>query len=169
MIRLHWGQANVHSGKCLFGLLSVRLLSGWANVYSPWVPVWSGYCPVGLLSSQVTVRSGYCLLGKCPSSYCLLGMCPRGSVHWVSVRLGYCLDIYGIYHWMVLLSSYRTAWVGFELTTTEFHSDTLTNWAIRPWVKLAPRVNFVQLLKFSRLLSVRFHFGYCLCQLPCLF
>ena len=57
-----------------------------------------GYCLVqlmstvhGLLSGQVTVRLGYFLLGKRPSSYCLLGMCPRGSVHWATVRLGYCL------------------------------------------------------------------------------
>ena len=31
------------------------------------------------------------------------------------------------------------AWVGFEPTTTEFRSEALTDWAIRPWVKLALR------------------------------
>ena len=46
-------------------------------------------------------------------------------------------------------SSYRNlAWVGFEPTTTEFCLDALTNRAIRPWVRLALRVNFVQLLQF---------------------
>ena len=46
-------------------------------------------------------------------------------------------------------NSYRKlAWMGFEPMTTEFRSDTLTNWAIRPWVQLALRANFVQLLQF---------------------
>ena len=51
-------------------------------------------------------------------------------------------------------------WVGFEPTNTEFRSDAQTDWAIRPWVQLALRANFVQLLQFHRLLSVTFHFGY---------
>ena len=56
-------------------------------------------------------------------------------------------DTYGIYHWKILSSSYRRlAWAGFEPTTTEFHSDALTNWAIRPWVHFALRANFVQLI-----------------------
>ena len=131
-------RATVRLGYCL-----VQLMSTVHGLLSGQVTVQLGYCPVGLLSSRVTVQSGYCLLGKCPSSYCLLGMCPRGSVHWASVRLGYCPDIYGIYHWMILLSSYRMAWVGFEPTTIEFHSDTLTNCAIRQWVQLALRTNFV--------------------------
>ena len=51
------------------------------------------------------------------------------------------------------------AWVGSEPMTTEFRSDTLTDWAIRPWPQLALRANFVQLLQFylfvqcSRLIS----------------
>ena len=58
-------------------------------------------------------------------------------------------DTYGIHHWRILRSSYRKlAWVGFEPTTTEFRSDALTDWAIRPWVQLALRANFVQLLQF---------------------
>ena len=50
--------------------------------------------------------------------------------------------------------------MGFEPTTTEFRSDALTDWAIRPWVQLALRDNFVQLLQFhlfaqcSRFISV---------------
>ena len=39
--------------------------------------------------------------------------------------------------WKVIWSSYRElAWVGFEPTSTEFHSDALTDWAIRPWSQL---------------------------------
>ena len=70
-------------------------------------------------------------------------------------------DTYGIHHWRILWSSYRKlAWVGFEPTTTEFRSDALTDWAIRPWVQLTLRANFVQLLQFhlfvqySRFISV---------------
>ena len=85
-----------------------------------------------------------------------------------------------IYIWYIwysplrnLWNSYRKlAWVGFEPMTTGFCSDALTaltDWAIRPWVHLAIRSNFVQLLQFHRLFSVRSHFGYCLRQLPGLF
>ena len=57
--------------------------------------------------------------------------------------------IYGIHHWMILESSYRKlAWVGFEPRNTEFRSDALADWAIRPLVQLALRANFVQLLQF---------------------
>ena len=38
--------------------------------------------------------------------------------------------------------------MGFEPSTTEFRSDALTNWAIRPWVQLALRANLVQQLQF---------------------
>ena len=56
----------------------------------------------------------------------------------------------GIHHWRILWSSYRKLdWVGFEPMTTEFHPDALTNWAIRPWVQIALRANFVQLLQFQ--------------------
>ena len=69
-------------------------------------------------------------------------------------------DKYGIHHWWILWSSYRKlAWVGFEPTTTEFRSDALTDWAIRPWLQLTLRANFLQLLQFHRLFSVTFHFG----------
>ena len=79
-------------------------------------------------------------------------------------------DICGIHHWTTLRSSYRKlAWVGFEPTTTEFHSDALTDWAIRSWVQLALRANFVQLLQFHLLFSVTIHFVCCLRQSPRLF
>ena len=68
--------------------------------------------------------------------------------------------IYGIHNWKILWSSYsKLAWVEFEPTTTEFLSDTVTNWAIRPWVQLSLRANFIQLLQFHRLFNVTFHFG----------
>ena len=38
--------------------------------------------------------------------------------------------------------------MGFELTTTEMRSDDLIDRAIRPWVQLTLRANFVQLLQF---------------------
>ena len=67
---------------------------------------------------------------------------------------------YRIHHWHILRSSYRkVAWIGFETRTTEFRSAALTNWSIRPWVKLPLRANFVQLLQFHGLFSVIFHFG----------
>ena len=57
-------------------------------------------------------------------------------------------DTYGIHHWRIIWSSYRMlAQVAFEPATTEFRSDALTEWATRPWVQLALRVNFVQLLQ----------------------
>ena len=78
--------------------------------------------------------------------------------------------IYGIHHWRILRSSYRKlAWVKFEPTTNEFCSDALTDWTIRSWVQLALRANFVQLLQFHLLFSVRFYFGYCLRRSPHLF
>ena len=79
-------------------------------------------------------------------------------------------DKYGIHHWQILWSSYRNlAWLGFEPMTTEFPSDTPTDWAVKPWVQPTLRANFVQLLQFHRLFSVTFHFGYCFRQSPRLF
>ena len=55
----------------------------------------------------------------------------------------------GRFIWRIFRSSYRKlAWVGFEPITTEFLSDTLTKLAIRPWVQVPVRANFVQLLQF---------------------
>ena len=79
----------------------------------------------------------------------------------------YIYITYGIHHCRILSSSLRKlAWEGFEPTTTEFRSDPLTDWAIIPWLQLALRANFVQLLQFYRLFNVRFHFGYCPRQSP---
>ena len=56
-------------------------------------------------------------------------------------------------------SSRKLVWLGFEPATTEFHSEALTDWAIRPWAQLTLRANFVQLLQFHCLFSATFHFG----------
>ena len=77
------------------------------------------------------------------------------------------VDKYGIHLWRIIWSSYRKlAWVGFEPTSTEFRSDTLTDWAIRSGVQLPLRVNFVQLLQFHRFFSGTFSFCYCFRQSP---
>ena len=68
-------------------------------------------------------------------------------------------DTYDIHHWRILWSRYRKlAWVGFAPTTTEFHSDALTDWAIRPWIQLALRANFVQLLQFHLFVQCQISF-----------
>ena len=58
-------------------------------------------------------------------------------------------DTNGSHDSRILRSSYRKlSWVGFQPRTTEFRSDDLTDWAIRPWAQLTLRTNFVQLLQF---------------------
>ena len=70
-------------------------------------------------------------------------------------------DMYGIHHWMIVWSSYRKfLWVVFEPTIPEFRSDPLTDWALSPWVQLALTANFVQLLQFHLIFSIRFHFKF---------
>ena len=70
-------------------------------------------------------------------------------------------DTYGIHSWWILWSSYKTlVWVGFEPTTTEFHSEALTDWAIMLWIQLEVRANFEQLIQFHPLFSVKFHFAF---------
>ena len=75
--------------------------------------------------------------------------------NWISTSVIY-IYIY-IYIWRILWSSYE-CWltlVGFEPATTEYrlNTDSLTNWAMRPWVQLVLRANFVKLLQFHRLFS----------------
>ena len=108
----------------------------------------------------ITIHFGYCLRQSTRLFW--------SNVCWVNhMSVAEWVDTYGIYHWRILWSSYKKlAWVGFEPTTTEFHSDALTDWAIRPWVQLTLSANFVQLLQFHRLVNVTFHFGYCLRQSP---
>ena len=63
------------------------------------------------------------------------------------------IDTYSIHDWRIFRSSCRKlSWVRFEPTTPKFRTDAPTDWAIRPWVYLALRANFVQLLQFHRFL-----------------
>ena len=87
----------------------------------------------------------------------------------VNTNFSICICIYMLYIYIIMVftteeffrSSYRKlARVGFEPTITEFRSDAQTDWAIKPWVQLALRANFVRLLQFhffvqcSRFISV---------------
>ena len=79
-------------------------------------------------------------------------------------------DSYDIKQGKILWSSFgKLAQVGCEPKTTKFSSEALTHWTIRPWVQVALKANFVQLLKSHRLFSVTFLFDYCLRQSPRLF
>ena len=116
----------------------------------------SQFCITTPISSFVRCQVSFWLLPTLVATFNLIEIFLRQS--------------YGIHHWRILWSSYRKlAWVEFEPTTTEFCSDTLTNWAIRPRVQLVLRAIFVQLLQFHCLFSVRFLFLYCLRQSPSLF
>ena len=76
-------------------------------------------------------------------------ICFKRNLAQVIMLVAEWIDTYGIHHWRIFRSSYRNlAWVGYESTTTEFRSDTLTKCPIRPWVQLALRAKFVQLLQF---------------------
>ena len=76
-------------------------------------------------------------------------ICLKQNLVQVITLVAEWIDTYGIHHWRIFWSSYRKlAWVGFEPTTTEFRSEALTDWAIRPWAQLALRANFEQLLQF---------------------
>ena len=76
-------------------------------------------------------------------------ICLRRNLAQVITLVAEWVDTYRIHHWRIFKSSYRKlGWVGFEPTTTEFCPYALTDRAIRPWVELALRANFVQLLQF---------------------
>ena len=110
---------------------------------------------------SVRFHFGYCLR-QSPQS-------PQSKFSWgTHISVGEWVDdIYGNYHWTTLWSSYsKLTWIGYESTTTEFRSGALTHWAIRSWVELALRANFLQLLQFHCSFNVKFHFGYCLRQAP---
>ena len=56
-------------------------------------------------------------------------------------------DTYDINQWRVLRCRYRkSALMRFKPLITEFRLDALRDWAIRQWVQLLLRVNFLQLL-----------------------
>ena len=91
------------------------------------------YCFYWIFVHSLWIYNGYCIVLSIESIYRTLFSSTTQIGNWK-------LSIY-IYHWRILWSSYRKlAWVGFEPMTTEFRSDALTDWAIRPWVQLALRV-----------------------------
>ena len=76
-------------------------------------------------------------------------------------------DTYAIPHWQIFWSTYRNlAW--FEPTTTEFRSDTLIVWAIRPWVQLVLRAIVYSYFNFIVCSVSYFISAVSLRQLPCL-
>ena len=126
-------------------------------------------------SNQICTATAISWFAQCHISFRLLrssvGTFVLIEIYWGNhMSVADWVNRYGIHHWSIFWGSYRKlAWVGFEPTTTEFRSDGLTNRAIRTWVELGFRANFVQLLIFHRLFSVTFHLGYCLGQWPYLF
>ena len=69
------------------------------------------------------------------------------------------IDTRGIHHWKISSISYREfSPVEVNPRTTQFHSDALTDWATWPWVQLALRAKFVQLLQFHLFFSVHISF-----------
>ena len=66
--------------------------------------------------------------------------------------------------WCCRKSYKKLARVGFEPTTTKFHSDVPTNCAIRPWVQLTLKAKFGQLLQFCHLFSTQISFLVLLCS-----
>ena len=79
-------------------------------------------------------------------------------------------DTYGIHHWWILWSSYRKlTWVGFEPTTTEFCSDALTDWAIRPCFNSHSEPTLYSYSNFIVCSVSHFISAVCLCQSPRLF
>ena len=77
-------------------------------------------------------------------------ICFKRSLVQVITWVAEWFNPYGIRRWRIFRSSYRNlARVGFEPITTETESrlDTLTDEAIRSWVELVLRANFVQLLQ----------------------
>ena len=94
--------------------------------------------PISSLRSVFTFDFGHCR-GQLPH---LLEVKSRTGIHMSAAEW---TDTYCIHHWRILRSSYRNlVWVGFE-PATEFPSDALTDWAIRPCAQLALRAIFVQL------------------------
>ena len=125
----------------------------------------SQFCIITPISSFVQCQVLFWLLPSLVATFTLIKIFLRQSYECSGMNWGK-----NIHHWKILWRSYKKlVWVEFQPTTTEFRSDTLTNWAIRPRVQLALRASFAQLLQFHCLLSVRFHFAYCLHQSQSLF
>ena len=96
--------------------------------------------PISLFSSVFPFHFGLCLL-SCHT-------CFKGCLAQVISLVAQWIDTYGICHWIIFRCSYKKlALFGFEPTTTEFRSDALTDWAIKPFVQLVLWANFVQLFQ----------------------
>ena len=98
--------------------------------------------PISSLCSVLTFHFGYFLR---PSPHFLWAK-PRKGNHVIRGMNRYIWYSPLKYLWSIYR---KLAWVGFEPTTTEFHSDALTDWAIWKLAQLRLRTNFVQLLQFQ--------------------
>ena len=153
----------------------VQLLQLTCISYYSWLVLAISYLKLSTINKLEINKYAISWFAQCHISFRLLGSSVGTflliEIYWGNhMSVAYLVNTYGIHHWSIFRGSYRElAWVGFEPTTTEFRSDGLTNRAIRPWVELGIRANFVQILIFHRLFSVTFHLGYCLGQWPYLF
>ena len=132
-------------------------LTYWA--IRPWVRL-------TLRANFVQLLQGHCLFSatfRFGSLPCTLHLLPPLFLSNFSVEnhmsVAEWANICGIHYWQILRkSSTKFSWVGLEPMTTEFRSEALTEWAIKPWVQLTPRANFVQLIQAHRVFSATFHF-----------
>ena len=69
----------------------------------------------------------------------------------ISLILLLCDNIIHGIHCRSIFRNKRLPWMGLEPTTTEFYSDWLTDWSIKPWIDFALRANFVQLFQLHLL------------------
>ena len=97
-----------------------------------------------------------------------LNNCLKQSLAQVIPLVDEWIDTYGIHQSRISRSSYwKLVWVGFEPKNTEFFSDTLTEWAIRP---LGSTRSQKKICKAPQVLSLyslfTFQFSLCLRQLP---
>ena len=137
-------------------------LTGWA--IKPWaqLPLRANF--VQLLLFHLFVQFSHFIL---PVAFVSCEICFKWNLAQGITFAAEWINTYGIQLWRIFTSSYRKlSWVGFESTTSEFCSDALTDWHIRPWVQLALRANFVQLLLFHLCPGFAFHFGSYVCQWP---
>ena len=89
----------------------------------------------------------YIYIYICKKFYVCTYVCIYIYVLYIYICIYVCYNIYIISLYDIITERFfevalELAWVGFEPMTTEFCSDTLTDWAIRPWVQLALRPFF---------------------------
>ena len=80
-------------------------------------------------------------------------------VFWTSITFYCTCNIYGIHQWRLLSRCSNNPWALNHCILFR-HSNPITYWSIRPWIRLALRANFVQLLQSNPLIS----FQIFLCQ-----